>query len=562
MKHQENMDDKTTNLTEVERIKQQSNFLRGTINESLIDEITGALASDDTQLIKFHGSYQQSDRDLESERKKQKLEPLYSFMIRVRLPGGIATPKQWLTMDELADEYGNGTLKLTTRQTFQLHGVFKRNLKTTIRKINDALLDSIAACGDVNRNVLVTSDPEQSALHSQVLEDARSLSHHLLPKTYAYHEIWLDKKRVAGGEPEDEPIYGKTYLPRKFKIAFAIPPDNDTDLFTNDLGFIALADERQNLMGYNVSVGGGMGMTFGTEGTYPRLADVIGFIPRSELLIVAENIVKIQRDLGDRSDRKKARLKYTIDRMGLETFKKELNSRLDIRLQNEQPYSFTTTGDHYGWKKGSGNSWSLTLFIEGGRIIDRNGLRLKTALKQIAMLHTGEFRLTANQNLIISGISPKAKQQTERILKEHQVNLPGQFSGLRLNSIACVALNTCPLAFAEAERYLPGLIDKLDVVMNNAGLSKEEITIRMTGCPNGCGRPYNAEIGFVGRSPGHYNLYLGGSYIGNRLNILYKEMLNEQQILETLTPILTSFSNERQPGEHFGDFVRRQGLVG
>lgn len=547
------------NLSEVEIIKEKSNYLRGTIKEGLIDEITGSIAPDDTQLIKFHGSYQQTDRDLDSERKRQKLEPLYSFMIRVRLPGGIATAEQWKVMDNLADTHANHTIKLTTRQAFQLHGVFKKNLKPTIQKINDALMDTIAACGDVSRNVMNNPIADITEVHQQVDEDAKAVSAHLTPKTTAYHEIWLSRQLVAGGKQDEEPIYGKTYLPRKFKITFAIPPNNDTDVLANDLGFIAIV-ENKKLIGYNVSVGGGMGNTLENPNTYPRLADVIGFIPREKLLDVTEQVVLIQRDNGNREDRKVARLKYTIDRLGPDWFREELNRRLGWNLEPAKPFHFKTTGDQYGWKKGDNGKWYLTIFIEGGRVRDTEQVQLKAALRQLADLNKNDFRLTGNQNLVLGNITESTKNQINAILKKHHVQVNG-FSGLRMNSLACVALNTCSLAHADAERYLPSLIDKIDESLERFGLGKEEITIRMTGCPNGCARPYLAEIGFVGRAIGKYNLYLGGGFTGNRINKLYKEMVDEAQILDALTPILEDYSKNRTNGERFGDFVIRQKYI-
>jgi len=548
-------------LTEVEHIKENSRFLRGTIDESLIDNITGALRAADTHLIKFHGSYQQSDRDVESERKKQKLEPLYSFMIRIRVPGGIASPSQFLRIIELGDVYGNGTVKLTSRQAFQLHGVFKHNLKQTIRKINDTLLDTIAACGDVNRNVMCNPLSELSGIHNEVYTDAVRTSIHLTPHTKAYHEIWLDKQLVANTRDEDEePIYGKTYLPRKFKMAFAIPPDNDVDIYANDLGFIAIKDQGQ-LAGYNVVVGGGMGMTFGNADTYPRIASNIGFIPKEMVLRVSEEVVKIQRDNGNRSDRKLARLKYTIDRLGLDWFINELQKRLGFKLQPWRPFTFTSNSDRYGWSRTTSGLWHLALFIEGGRIWDSNALQLKKALVEIALIHNGDFRLTGNQNLVIANISSSTKPRITAILNRYGINQASVFTGMRINSLACVALNTCPLAFAEAERYLPSLIDKLEEILKENGLEKESISIRMTGCPNGCARPYIAEIGLVGKSIGHYNLYLGGNTTGSRINVLYRETLNEQQIIGVLSPIFKSFSQERIKNEPFGDFVIRRGIV-
>lgn len=557
------MDDNTGKpapLTEVEHIKEKSRLLRGTINESLIDHITGALRADDTHLIKFHGSYQQADRDVESERKKQKLEPLFSFMIRVRVPGGIATTAQFLRICELADQYANGTIKLTTRQAFQLHGVFKKNLKKTIREINDILLDTIAACGDVNRNVMCNPLSEISLVHEQVYADTCSVSSHLTPHTRAYHEIWLDEQLISDTQEEEEPVYGKTYLPRKFKIAFAIPPDNDTDIYANDLAFIAISENKQ-LVGYNVLVGGGMGMTFGNEATYPRLASLIGYIPRDRIIEVAEEVVKIQRDNGNRTDRKTARLKYTIDRLGLEWFVTELRKRITCELQPARPFHFKNNADRLGWIKTETGNWHYSLFVEGGRILDSESVRLKTALVEIAGIHRGDFRLTGNQNLIIANIPATEKQNISNILKKQGIANDIKHSGLRLNSLACVALNTCPLAFAEAERYLPSLITKLDISLGRYGLMKDSISIRMTGCPNGCARPYISEIGLVGKSIGHYNLYLGGNANGSRINVLFKETLNEDQILATLDPILEAYSKERNNGEQFGDFVFRKGIV-
>jgi sulfite reductase (NADPH) hemoprotein beta-component len=547
-------------LSEVETIKEKSNFLRGTIKESLIDELTGGLASSDTNLIKFHGSYQQFDRELESERKKQKLEQLFSFMIRVRLAGGIATPKQWLAIDEISGKYANGTIKLTTRQAFQLHGIFKRNLKKTIREVNDALMDTIAACGDVNRNVMCNPNPTQSEIHAEVYETAKRISSYLTPRTSAYHEIWLDKDLVAGGKKDEEPIYGKTYLPRKFKIALAIPPYNDCDVFANDLGFIAIV-EKGKLIGYNVVIGGGMGMTFGNNATYPRLASIIGYCSKDRIVDLAEKVIMVQRDFGNRSDRKLSRFKYTIDLYGLDKVKHEIQSRLGYKLDDPKPYTFDSNGDEYGWKQGTDGRWSLTLFIEGGRVKDDEESKLRTSLRKIAEIGDGDFRLTGNQNLIIANVSAKGKNEVDIILNEGNVLPNKKLTGLRLNSLACVAFNTCSLAFAEAERYLPKLIDKLDEIIVANNLEKEPIVVRMTGCPNGCARPYLGEIGFVGKAMGRYNLYLGAGFTGDRLNKLYKENLNEKELIGFLEPIIKDFASTRNKNERFGDFVVRKSYV-
>lgn len=546
-------------LSETEKLKYDSNYLRGTLLDSLADPVTGAIAADDTQLSKFHGIYQQHDRDLEKERKAQKLEPAWSFLIRVRLPGGIVSRDQWLAMDKLADTHANGTLKLTTRQAFQLHGVIKRKLKATMQGINNMLLDSIAACGDVNRNVMSFANPGESELHETVYKIAGEVSAHLLPNTTAYHEIWLDKQLLVDGKKDIEPIYGDRYLPRKFKIGFAIPPSNDIDVFSQDLGFIAI-EENGELLGFNVVVGGGFGSTFGMPETYPRLGDVIGFCPTEQVVDVAEKVLLVQKDNGNRQNRKLSRLKYTIDKHGLEWFKAELNSYLGYELEPARPYKFTHNGDSYGWKKGKDGQWHLNLFVEGGRVKDSDTVKLKTALREVAEQVDAQFILTGNQNLIVANVSAKDKEKVAKTLRKHHI-WPTKISGLRQNSIACVALNTCGLAFAEAERYLPDLMTKIEVILEDNNLLKEEIVIRMTGCPNGCGRPYLAEIGFIGKSAGHYNLYLGGNRNGTRLNTLYKETLSEAEILSELQPIIENYANNRTKGEGFGDFTIRQGYV-
>ncbi|OWW24623.1 sulfite reductase subunit beta [Zobellia sp. OII3] len=547
------------NLSEDEHIKDKSDFLRGSIKESLKDRLTGALDPDDVKLIKYHGSYQQYDRDLESERKQQKLEPLYQFMVRVRAAGGITTPEQWLALDGLSDEHGNGTLKLTTRQSFQFHGILKRGLKPTIQAVNEVLLSTLATCGDVNRNVMCNPNPYQSAIHQEVYALAGEISNYFLPKTTAYHEIWLDKEKVAG-TPDFEPLYHHTYLPRKFKIALAIPPHNDIDVFANDLGLIAI-EENNKLKGFNICVGGGLGSTLGNKATYPRLADVIGFAPKNKVIEVAETIIGIQRDYGNRSDRKLSRLKHTIDDRGLEWFVSELNTRLGWKLQSPKPYRFVSNGDTYGWLKGVNQKWFYTLFVEHGRVKNEEGYTLKEALREIAHIHKGDFRLTGNQNLIIGNVEEKDKEGIEAILRNHGIKDHRKLTGLRKNSMACVALGTCGLAFAESERYLPSLIDKLDVIMQKHGLEQDEINIRMTGCPNNCARSSLGEIGFVGRAIGRYNLYLGASHNGDRLNSLYKEMLSEEDILAELEPIIAAYAQEREAKETFGDFVIRKEIV-
>ncbi|MCA1023313.1 assimilatory sulfite reductase (NADPH) hemoprotein subunit [Halobacillus litoralis] len=543
----------------MEKIKEDSRLLRGSLVESFQDSITASIPDDQTKLLKFHGSYMQDDRDIRNERKKQKLEPAYQFMVRVRLPGGVATPEQWQTMDELSDQYGNGTLKLTTRQTFQMHGILKWNMKKSIQRMDQALLDSIAACGDVNRNVMCNVYPDQSDVHREVYEWSKKVSEHLLPRTRAYHEIWLDEEKVADGR-EEEPIYGPVYLPRKFKIGVAVPPSNDVDVFSQDLGFIAVIEDDQ-LTGFNIAVGGGMGMTHGDENTYPQLSRVIGFCPADKIVETAEKVVTIQRDYGNRSNRKNARFKYTVDRLGVDWIREELESRLGWELEEARDYNFDHNGDRYGWTKAADGTWHHTFFIQNGRIKDEKAYQLKSGLRKIAGIHEGDFRLTPNQNVIIAGVTDAKKEEISAVIDEYGLTDGRQNSALRRNSMACVALPTCGLAMAESERYLPSLIDKLEDILDEYGLSEEEIIIRMSGCPNGCSRPALGEIGFIGKAPGKYNMYLGAGFAGDRLNKIYKENIGEEEILQELRQMFKEFALNRSEGEKFGDFVIRTGYV-
>jgi len=554
------MSDPATNPTEVEGIKARSRHLRGTLIESLKDPLTGAIAEDDTQLSKFHGVYQQDDRDVRQVRTGQRLEPAYSFMIRARVPGGVCTTDQWLNMDEIATTRANGTIRLTTRQAFQLHGVIKGDLKPAIRDINRALMDTLAACGDVNRNVMCSPMPPVSDVHRDVQAFAESLSNYLTPATGAYHEIWLDGKKHQSTAPDVEPIYGDNYLPRKFKTAFVVPPQNDVDVFAQDLGFIAIV-EQGVLRGFNVTIGGGMGMSHGETQTYPRLADVMGFCATEQVNALAEAIVTTQRDFGDRTNRKHARMKYTIDDRGLEWFRTEVESRLGWQLEEPRKFAFVGNGDVYGWQQSTDGKWHYTLFVENGRIQDAGGQQLMTGLRKIARLHKGDFRLTPNQNLIISNVAESDKQRITGLLQVFRIENSKRASLMRLHSMACVAFPTCGLAMAESERYLPSLIDRIDKLLDAHGLRDESITIRMTGCPNGCARPYIAEIGLVGKGPGHYNLYLGAGFAGDRLNRLHRENIDEAEILAALDSLFARYAVERTEGEHFGDFVIRVGVV-
>lgn len=548
--------------SDVERIKRESNYLRGTLSETLDDRLSAGIPDDDNRLMKFHGSYLQDDRDLRTERQKQKLEPAYQFMVRVRVPGGVATPEQWLVIDELARAYGNHTIKLTTRQAFQMHGILKWNMKTSVKRINEALMDTLAACGDVNRNVMCNPNPDQSEVHTEVYEWSKVLSDHLSPRTNAYHEIWLDGEKVVDSNENEEvePMYGPVYLPRKFKIGVAVPPSNDVDIFSQDLGFIAVLEDGR-LQGFNVTAGGGMGMTHGDTSTYPQLGRIIGFCKPEQITDVAEKIITIQRDYGNRSERKNARFKYTIDARGVDWLKNELHERLGWLLAEAREFHFEHTGDRYGWVKGVKNRWHLTLFIQNGRIRDKDDYQLMTGLREIAKIHTGDFRLTANQNLIIGNVTSQKKKQIDELVEKYGLEDGKEQSALRRNSMACVAFPTCGLAMAESERYLPSLIDKIETLLEQEGLRDEEIVIRMSGCPNGCSRPALSEIGFIGKAPGKYNMYLGAGFSGQRLNKLYRENIGEKEILETLQPIIQHYAKERLDGEHFGDFVIRSGYV-
>lgn len=541
-----------------ETLKANSRFLRGTIVESLQDPITGAVSEDDTKLLKFHGIYQQDDRDLRDERRQQKLEPAFQFMVRVRLPGGVCTPRQWQALDELANRYADGGLRLTTRQTFQFHGVLKRHLRPLIQGLREAGLDTVAACGDDNRGVMCAVNPHLSKLHKQLHELARETSTLLRPRTGAYPEIWYGEEPCVAAPEAEEPLYGPTYLPRKFKIGFAVPPVNDIDVFTQDLGFIAIHDGEE-LLGFNVSVGGGMGRQDNNDKTYPRLGDVIGFIQADKVLKTAETVMCIQRDFGDRADRQHARFKYTLDTHGLDWFKTTLHERLDFELEPPRPFEFDTQGDAFGWQQGSNGNWHYTLLTQSGRIRNSERFAFKNELLNIVVEHEGELRITPNQNLVFASIPPGRKAGMQRQLEALQRQLGS--GRLEQNAIACVALPTCGLAMAESERYLPELLGKIRPLLEENGLSDTDITLRMSGCPNGCSRPYVAEIGFTGRAPGKYNLYLGADRRGQRLNKLYRENIGEAQILEELAKLFVHYAKERQPGEAFGDFTVRAGYV-
>ena len=542
-------------LTHNEEIKAAIPTLAGTIAATIADGNTDHFSEDDNQFLKFHGSYQQDDRDLRKAGKK------YIMMIRSRVPGGVMTAKQYGIFDALASKYGNNTLRITTRQTIQFHGVVKDNLRAVVRGINDSLLSTLAACGDVNRNVLAPPTPAYTPARETVYAQAGQVALALAPKTKAYHAIWIDGQQLDLNAEENknfvDPLYGQTYLPRKFKVAFVIPPVNDLDVFTNCLGFIAVV-EHDKVAGYNVCVGGGMGRSHGNTATYARLADVIGFVTPDKVVDVARAVLTIHRDFGDRTDRKHARLKYVVAERGAEWARAEIERRAGLTLAPARPCRFTTTADLLGWHKAVDGSHFLGLFVDAGRIKDAGGYKLKTALRHVADTFGNiEFRLTANQNLILANVRGEDQHAVNMLLSAYGVKTEKQTTVLHAASMACPALPTCGLALAESERMLPGFIDRIEKLLAEAGLAGEEIIIRSTGCPNGCARPYMAEIGFVGKAPGRYQVWLGGDVTGTRLNRVWKETIKEADLETEFRPVFTRFARERTAGERFGDWCQR-----
>lgn len=545
-------------LADAERLKRESNFLRGTIAGDLNDGLTGGFNGDNFLLIRFHGMYQQDDRDIRAERAEQKLEPRHAMMLRCRLPGGVMTPQQWLGIDKFADESTlYGSIRITNRQTFQFHGILKQNVKPVHQLLNRLGLDALATANDVNRNVLCTSNPVESELHQEAYEWAKKLSEHLLPRTRAYAEVWLDQEKVE--TTDEEPILGATYLPRKFKTTVVIPPQNDVDLHANDLNFVAIA-ENGKLVGFNVLVGGGLSIAHGDKATYARTASELGFIPVEHTLAVAEGVVTTQRDWGNRTNRKNAKTKYTLERVGVENFKAEVEKRAGVLFEPVRAYEFTGRGDRIGWVKGIDKKWHLTLFIENGRILDYPNRPLKTGMAEIAKIHTGDFRLTANQNLIVAGVAEEDKARIERIAREHGL-MDDSVSEQRKNSMACVSYPTCPLAMAEAERFLPQFVTQVEEIMQSHGVGDEHIVLRVTGCPNGCGRALLAEIGLVGKAIGRYNLHLGGNRAGTRIPRMYRENISDAEILAVIDELVGRWAKERHTDEGFGDFTIRAGIV-
>ncbi len=542
-------------LTRNELLKQGIPTLAGHIAATLADPAAECFSSDDEQFLKFHGIYQQDDRD------RRKIAKHYMFMIRGRIPGGVLSAAQYRVFDDLATRHGNGTLRITTRQSFQFHGVVKRGLGPLMKSINDALVDTLAACGDVNRNVMAPVVPAISAARQEVYEDARRVSEALLPQTKAYHSIWVEGVQLnvedAANREFVDPLYGKQYLPRKFKAAFVIPPSNDVDLYANCLGFIAIIEDGR-LVGYNLAAGGGMGRSHGNEATYPRMADVVGFLPKDKVVDVARAVLTVHRDFGDRTDRKHARLKYVLQERGVGWFRSEVEARVGFRLGPVRPFAFTSQSDLLGWHRGLDGRWFAGLWVDMGRVKDKDDQRLKAGLRAVADQFPGvEFRLTANQNIVVANVDDAAKDAITAVLMAHGVDVARQSTRMHQASIACPALPTCGLSLAESERYLPGLVDQIEGVMAEVGIPDEEIFIRMTGCPNGCARPYMAEIGFVGKGPGRYQLWLGGNATSTRLARVHKEMVKEAEILPELRGLFVRFAAERTPGERFGDWAAR-----
>ena len=542
-------------LTHNEEIKAAIPTLAGTIAATLADPAADHFSEDDNQFLKFHGSYQQDDRDLRKTGKK------YIMMIRGRIPGGVMTAKQYGVFDALASQYGNNTLRITTRQSIQFHGVVKNNFRAVVKAINESLLSTLAACGDVNRNVLAPPTPAYTPAREAVFADAHQVAMALAPQTKAYHAIWIDGVQLDNEVPENknfvDPLYGKTYLPRKFKIAFVIPPVNDLDVYTNCLGLIAVI-ENDRLIGYNLCVGGGQGRSHGNEATYPRLADVIGFFPREKIVDVAKAVLTIHRDFGDRTERKHARLKYVVAERGVEFIRNEVNQRAGLTLSPIRPYQFTTTQDLLGWRQAVDGSWFLGLYVSMGRVKDNGGQKMKTALRHVAdAFQNIEFRLTANQNLILANVSETDKHPINMLLAAYGVKTENQTSVVKAAAMACPSMPTCGLGLAESERALPGMLDRLEALLAEAGLAGEEIIIRSTGCPNGCARPYMAEIAFVGKAPGRYQVWLGGDTTGTRLNRVWKDVIKEADLETEFRPVFTRFAQERVVGERFGDWCQR-----
>jgi sulfite reductase (NADPH) hemoprotein beta-component len=541
-------------LTRNEGLKEGNPLLAGTIAQTLEDPAADRFSDDDYEFLKFHGVYQQDDRD------KRKVAKHYMLMVRTKFPGGVLSAPQYLACDQLATEYGNNSLRITTRQDFQFHGILKNNLRQTIKSLNEALISTIAACGDVERNVMAPPTPATSPLVDRVLAEARKLSDFLAPKTRAYHTIWLEGRQLDLTDQANsvfvDPLYGKRYLPRKFKTAFAIPPINDIDIFSNDLGFVVIEDAGK-LLGYNLLAGGGLGMSHGNANTFPRLADVIGFLEPQHLEAVAKAVLTIHRDFGDRTNRKHARLKYVLAERGVDWCRQEVEQRAGMRLAPARPFQFTQQGDLLGWHGQNNGDYFLGLFVQNGRISDVDACQLKAALRRVIEQFQPEVRLTPSQNILLVNVKSEQRAGIDQLLLERGVSVENPFTPTRLASMACPALPTCGLALAESERALPDLLTRIEALQTELGLQDQEITVRMTGCPNGCARPYTAEIAFVGKAPNKYQIYLGGNAANTRLNRLHKDSVKGEELIPELRQVLSRYVKERKPGERFGDFAAR-----
>ena len=547
--------------SKVEQIKITSNYLHGQIVEELSQD-TPRFTEDQLQLIKFHGMYQQEDRDVRQARKATGEEKAYQFMIRSRIPGGVVTAKQYLVHDELASRYGNDSMRITTRQGFQLHGILKGDIHATIHSINESLLSTLAACGDVNRNVMACPAPVASRAQAQVQEIAGKIALHLAPHSTAYHEIWIDGEKASSvGEDEEtvEPIYGPTYLPRKFKIGIAYPNDNCVDAFTQDIGLVPRL-EGEKLIGFTLVIGGGMGMTHGKKDTYPLLGKLFADVTVEQVLPVIEAIVTVQRDYGDRTNRKHARMKYVVEERGIDWFRTEVENRLGYKLGAPSEVHFHTVDDHLGWHQQADGRWFLGLNIANGRIKDTEAAQLKTGLREIIEQFHPNVHLTGQQNLLLVDIPEESRELLEEKLHAYSIATDPNAAGAYRFAMACPAMPTCGLAVAEAERALPSVVQQIEGHLVELGLDNEPISFRMTGCPNGCARPYMGDVGLVGRTKDVYNVYVGGDWGNNRLNTLYAQMVHVKDIPQVLHPLFVLWRDERQPRETFGDFCHRIGI--
>ena len=548
-------------ISKVEEEKDNSRYLRGTIREQLAQD-TPCFDDSVNNILKFHGIYQQDDRDFRQARDRQGREKHFIFMVRMKIPGGKVTSDQYLKMDELSDRYGNGTLRVTTRQGIQFHGVIKKNLKETMRALNRELITTLGACGDIERNVVTCPAPLQDRAQAQVQQYARKISDQLLPKTKAYHEIWLNGEQAYSGEQaaEIEPLYGKTYLPRKFKTAIAFPGDNCVDVYTHDIGLVAITDEKGDLSGFNVLVGGGLGMTHRKPETHPLLAKPLGYVNKDKILPLAEGIVKVQRDHGNRENRMRARMKYLIEEKGIEWFYAAVKQQTGFDLEPMREMGWKETPDHLGWHEMGGGRFFCGIFVPNGRIQDGAGKKLKSGFKKLVETFNPEIRFTPQQNILFAGIPVSGKEEFEGILKDFSIRREAEISTIERWSMACPALPTCGLALTESERVLPGVIRELEGVLTTLGLAGEHITVRMTGCPNGCSRPYTGEIGLVGSGLNTYALFLGGNFDGTRLNHLVSERVKGDEIVRSLVSVFEAFKSARASGERFGDFCNRLGV--